>query len=116
MSKPECEIVSITGDHKRISLESAQPAPFSLSQDEIKHRIVQAYMRLVFRADNGRGSRTVSVTRSQNAYEVFELLQPTADVAAILTSVNMPGSMDSFEFARLVRQGWPVVGVIVISG
>jgi surfactin synthase thioesterase subunit len=28
----------------------------------------------------------------------------------------MPGSMDAFEFARLVRQGWPVVGVLVISG
>ena len=55
------------------------------------------------------------VVEAQNAYEVFELLQPTADVAAILTGVNMPGSMDSFEFARLVRQGWPVVGVIVIS-
>ncbi len=24
--------------------------------------------------------------------------------------------MDGFEFARLVRQGWPEVGVLVISG
>jgi CheY-like chemotaxis protein len=28
----------------------------------------------------------------------------------------MPGSIDGFEFARLVRQGWPEVGVLVISG
>jgi len=34
----------------------------------------------------------------------------------VLTDVNMPGSMDGFEFARLVRQGWPEVGVLVISG
>ena len=53
---------------------------------------------------------------AQNAYEVFELLRPTADVAAILTGVNMPGLMDGVEFARPFRQGWPVVGVIVISG
>jgi hypothetical protein len=64
MSKRECEVVSITGDHNRISLGSSQPVPFGLALDEIKHRIVQAYMRLVFRADNARGSRTVSVTRS----------------------------------------------------
>jgi hypothetical protein len=64
MSKLKCEVVSITGDHIRTSLESTQPVPFGLALDEIEHRIVQAYMRLVFRADNGRGSRTVSVTRS----------------------------------------------------
>jgi DNA-binding response OmpR family regulator len=28
----------------------------------------------------------------------------------------MPGSLDGFEFARLVAQGWPDVGVLVISG
>jgi hypothetical protein len=54
MSKPKCEVVSITGDHIHISLEPTQPVPFGLALDEIEHRIVQAYMRLVFRADNGR--------------------------------------------------------------
>jgi two-component system, response regulator PdtaR len=56
------------------------------------------------------------VVEAQDADEAFELLRSRADVAAVLTDVNMPGSMDGFEFARLVRQGWPVVGVIVISG
>ena len=53
---------------------------------------------------------------AQDADEAFELLRSRADVAAVLTDVNMPGSMDGFEFARLIRQGWPEVGVIVISG
>jgi CheY-like chemotaxis protein len=56
------------------------------------------------------------VVEAQDADEAFELLRSRTDVAAVLTDVNMPGSMDGFEFARLVRQGWPVVGVIVISG
>lgn len=64
MSKLECKVVSITGDHNCIGLEATQPVPFGLALDEIEHRIVQAYMRLVFRANNARGSRTVSVTRS----------------------------------------------------
>jgi hypothetical protein len=40
MTKLECEVVSITGDHNRISLESNEPVPSSLALDEIEHRIV----------------------------------------------------------------------------
>jgi CheY-like chemotaxis protein len=58
----------------------------------------------------------VWVVEAQDADEAFELLRSRADVAAVLTDVNMPGSMNGFEFARLVRQGWPEVGVLVISG
>ena len=36
--------------------------------------------------------------------------------SAVLTDVDMPGSLDGFEFSRLVAQGWPEVGVLVISG
>jgi len=64
MDKLECQIVSITGHRSRISLESAQSTRFDLGLDEIKHRIVQAYMRLVFRAYKAGGSWTVSVTRT----------------------------------------------------
>jgi CheY-like chemotaxis protein len=56
------------------------------------------------------------VVEAQDADEAFELLKTRPDIAAILTDVDMPGSMDGFEFARLVRQGWPEVAVLVISG
>jgi len=56
------------------------------------------------------------VVEAQDADEAFELLKTRPDISAVLTDVNMPGSMDGFEFARLVRQGWPEVGVLVISG
>jgi CheY-like chemotaxis protein len=56
------------------------------------------------------------VVEAQDADEAFELLKTRSDIGAILTDVDMPGSMDGFEFARLVRQGWPEVGVLVISG
>jgi hypothetical protein len=64
MSKLECKVVSLTGDHHRISLTPTQLVPFSLGLDEIEHRIVQAYMGLVFPADDASGSRTVSVIQS----------------------------------------------------
>ena len=56
------------------------------------------------------------VLEAQDADEAFEILKRRRDVRAILTDVNMPGSLDGFEFARLVAQGWPEVGVMVISG
>jgi CheY-like chemotaxis protein len=56
------------------------------------------------------------VVEAQDADEAFELLKSRPDISVVLTDVDMPGSIDGFEFARLVRQGWPEVGVLVISG
>lgn len=56
------------------------------------------------------------VLEAQDADEAFDLLKRRPDISAVLTDVNMPGSIDGFEFARLVNQGWPDVGVLVISG
>ena len=56
------------------------------------------------------------VLEAEDADEAFELLKRRPDVRAVLTDVDMPGSLDGFEFARLVAQGWPKVGVLVISG
>jgi two-component system, response regulator PdtaR len=56
------------------------------------------------------------VLEAQDADEAFELLRKREDVSFVLTDVDMPGSIDGFEFARLVAQGWPAVGVLVVSG
>lgn len=56
------------------------------------------------------------VLEAEDADEAFETSRRRKDVSVILTDVDMPGSLDGFEFARLVAQGWPKVGVLVISG
>jgi two-component system, response regulator PdtaR len=56
------------------------------------------------------------VLEAEDADEAFEILKRRPDVKVVLTDVDMPGSLDGFEFARLVAQGWPEVGVLVISG
>jgi two-component system, response regulator PdtaR len=56
------------------------------------------------------------VLEAQDADEAFEILRRRNDVKVVLTDVDIPGSLDGFEFARLVAQGWPEVGVMVISG
>src|SRR5215213_4616968 len=56
------------------------------------------------------------VLEAQDADEAFECLKTRDDIRIVLTDVAMPGSLNGFEFARLVAQGWPEVGVLVISG
>src|SRR5215213_7408821 len=56
------------------------------------------------------------VLEAQDADEAFETLRRRVDVSVVLTDVDMPGSLNGFEFARLIKQGWPELGVLVISG
>src|SRR3954447_407351 len=56
------------------------------------------------------------VIEASDADEAFGLLRHRPDVEVVLTDVDMPGSIDGFEFARLAAQGWPDVRVLVISG
>ena len=56
------------------------------------------------------------VLDANDADEAFEILKRRPEVRAVLTDVDMPGSLNGFEFARLVHQGWPEVGIVVTSG
>jgi CheY-like chemotaxis protein len=56
------------------------------------------------------------VLEARTADEAFELLKNRPDVHVIFTDVDMPGSLNGFEFARLVHQGWPDIPILVTSG
>jgi CheY-like chemotaxis protein len=56
------------------------------------------------------------VFEAVNADEAVSILQARPDVQAVVTDVEMPGSMNGFELARVVRERWPGVGLVVTSG
>jgi CheY-like chemotaxis protein len=56
------------------------------------------------------------VIEARSADEAFEMLKGRPDVRIVFTDVDMPGSLNGFEFARLVHQGWPQVAILVSSG
>jgi two-component system, response regulator PdtaR len=56
------------------------------------------------------------IIEAADADQAFEILKHRPDVRVILTDVDMPGSINGFEFARLVAQGWPEVKLLVVSG
>ncbi len=53
---------------------------------------------------------------AKNADEAIVILESRLDIVLLLTDVNMPGSMDGLKLARAVRNRWPPVKIIVVSG
>jgi two-component system, response regulator PdtaR len=51
-----------------------------------------------------------------NAGEALALLDSRPDIALLFTDINMPGAMDGLKLARAVRDRWPAIGILVVSG
>jgi CheY-like chemotaxis protein len=88
--------------------DGQQPAIVLLVED-------QALLRMLA-ADVLRGEGGFKVVEAANADEALTVLEATADVRAFVTDVEMPGSLDGFTLARVVKQAWPHIGIVVTSG
>jgi len=53
---------------------------------------------------------------ASDADEAIRILESRNDVRAVFTDVQMPGSMDGLRLARVIRNRWPPVALIVTSG
>jgi CheY-like chemotaxis protein len=51
-----------------------------------------------------------------DADEAVALLESRSDIALLFTDINMPGSMDGLKLAHAVRDRWPPVKILVVSG
>jgi CheY-like chemotaxis protein len=102
-------MISITSNQRVSDLvaELASKPVLLVVEDELLVRILQVD---ILREAGFR------VAEAENADEAFDMLRSRSEIVAVLTDVNMPGSLNGFEFAQLVKQGWPEVGVLVISG
>jgi DNA-binding NtrC family response regulator len=50
------------------------------------------------------------------ADEAIAILESRSDIALLFTDVNMPGSMDGLKLAQAVRNRWPPIKIVVVSG
>jgi DNA-binding response OmpR family regulator len=57
-----------------------------------------------------------AVLQASDADEALAILECRSDIALMLTSVTMPGSMDGLGLARTVRKRWPAIKTIIASG
>ncbi|WP_409363218.1 response regulator [Bradyrhizobium japonicum] len=51
-----------------------------------------------------------------NADEALRILEAREDVCVVFTDVRMPGSMDGVRLAAAVRERWPPIKLLVVSG
>lgn len=53
---------------------------------------------------------------ARNADEAIEILNARKDIRIVFTDIDMPGSMDGMKLAAMVRDRWPPVEIIIVSG
>lgn len=51
-----------------------------------------------------------------NADEAIRILEARQDVRVVFTDVRMPGSMDGVRLAMAIRERWPPIKLLVVSG
>jgi CheY-like chemotaxis protein len=57
-----------------------------------------------------------NVVEACNADEAIAILETREDIRVVVTDIEMPGSMDGIKLARAVRDRWPPIELIVMSG
>ena len=53
---------------------------------------------------------------ARDADEAVILLESRTDIALLFTDIDMPGSMDGLKLAHAVRNRWPPIKILVVSG
>jgi CheY-like chemotaxis protein len=51
-----------------------------------------------------------------NAAEAICILEERSDIRVVITDIGMPGSMDGLALCAAIRDRWPPIELIIISG
>ncbi|MBP2558198.1 CheY-like chemotaxis protein [Neorhizobium galegae] len=51
-----------------------------------------------------------------DADEAVTILETRADIRIVFTDIDMPGSMNGMKLAAAVRDRWPPIEIIIVSG
>jgi DNA-binding NtrC family response regulator len=51
-----------------------------------------------------------------NSDAALALLEKRSDIQGLVTDAHVPGKIDGFELAALVRERWPRIAVVMMSG
>ncbi|TCQ99331.1 response regulator [Neorhizobium sp. JUb45] len=56
------------------------------------------------------------VVEAANADEAIGILEARTDIRIVFTDIDMPGGMDGMKLAAAVRDRWPPIEIIIVSG
>jgi two-component system, response regulator PdtaR len=57
-----------------------------------------------------------SAMEAANADEAITVLERHPGIVAVLTDINMPGTMDGLQLSHMIRDRWPLIGLVITSG
>jgi CheY-like chemotaxis protein len=78
--------------------------------------VVEDEMLLRMRAVDMVEDAGYTPVEAADADEAVAILESRSDIALMLTDVQMPGSMDGLKLAHSVRERWPPIKIILVSG
>lgn len=56
------------------------------------------------------------VLEAANADQAIKMLETHPEITILFTDIDMPGSMDGIRLAHAVRERWPPVKLVLVSG
>jgi CheY-like chemotaxis protein len=86
---------------------SGEPAPVLVVEDEELVRL--------FAAETLREAG-FEVLEAASADEALRVLEQRSDLKVMVTDVRMPGPVNGYFLAKRVRERWPYVEIILVSG
>ena len=85
------------------------------SPDALANRINDSEAKVVITADWApRGGKKTPL--KGNADQALLVLERRSEISALLTDIDMPGSMSGLGLAAVVAERWPACKILVISG
>jgi CheY-like chemotaxis protein len=93
--------------HASASKPSANPPRVLVVEDE---PLIREYVSDVL------GQSGFDVLQADTAADALAQIGTDEDFCAVVSDVAMPGPFDGFELARRVREGFPRMGIILVSG
>lgn len=57
-----------------------------------------------------------NAVEAADADEAVRILETRKDIRIVFTDIDMPGSMDGMKLAAAVRDRWPPIDIIIVSG
>ena len=78
--------------------------------------VVEDEMLLRMRAVDMVEDAGYTSVEAVDADEAVAILESRSDIALMFTDIQMPGSMDGLRLAHAVRERWPPIKIILVSG
>ena len=78
--------------------------------------VVEDEMLLRMRAVDMVEDAGYTSVEAVDADEAVAILESRSDIALMFTDIQMPGSMDGLKLAYAVRERWPPIKIILVSG